>query len=131
MIFSFGLLLLLWVGGIPPTASSADARALSADSQPSASSACVKLLRSEPFQPEESPLPNYPENAKAAHVEGDVSFHLDVGSACAPEEIAIDDGPEMLRGPVENAVKNWKYCGAPEGQEIHAAIAFRLNCPAK
>jgi hypothetical protein len=28
-------------------------------------------------------------------------------------------------------VKDWKFCGVPEGQEIRATIAFRLNCPAK
>ena len=99
--------------------------------QASAPAACVKLVRSEPFQPDESPMPKYPEAAQAAHVEGDVSFHLEVGSGCAAEEIKIDEGPEMLREAVAAAVKNWKYCGVPEGQEIRAAIAFRLNCPAK
>lgn len=76
-------------------------------------------------------MPAYPPIARAAHVEGDVSFHLEVGSGCATEEIKIDDGPEALREAVANAVKDWKYCGVPEGQEIRAAIAFRLNCPAK
>lgn len=132
MIFSFGLLLLLWLGGLPhPAASVEPALAIPAASQPPAPAACVKLVRSDPFQPEESPLPKYPEDAKSAHVEGDVAFHLDVGSGCAPEDISIDDGPEILRKPVEDAVKDWKYCGAPEGQEIHATIAFRLHCPAR
>jgi len=99
--------------------------------QGSAPAACVRLARSEPFPPDEAPMPKYPEPAKAAHVEGDVSFHFEVGSGCAPEEITIDDGPEMLREPVRDAVKDWKYCGVPEGQEIRAVIAFRLNCPAK
>jgi outer membrane biosynthesis protein TonB len=93
--------------------------------------ACAKLVRSEPFPPDEAPMPKYPEAAKDAHVEGDVSFHFEVGSGCAPDEITVDSGPEMLRQSVEDAVKNWKYCGVPEGQEIHATIAFRLNCPAK
>lgn len=91
----------------------------------------MKLVRSEPFPPDESPMPKYPEAAQAARVEGDVSFHLEVGSGCATEEIKIDDGPEALRDAVANAVKDWKYCGVPEGQEIRASIAFRLNCPAK
>jgi outer membrane biosynthesis protein TonB len=96
-----------------------------------ANTECVKPGRSEPFKPDESPMPKYPEEAKAAHVEGDVTFHLVVGSGCAPEEITIDDGPKLLRESVENAVKDWKYCGVPEGQEIHAAIEFHLNCPGK
>ncbi len=107
------------------------ASAVYAEAQAPASARCVKLVRSEPFSPDESPLPKYPEAAIAARVEGDVSFHLEVGSGCATEEIKIDDGPEALREPVVNAVKNWKYCGVPEGQEIRATIAFRLNCPAK
>lgn len=93
--------------------------------------ACVKLVRSEPFQPDEAPMPKYPDAAKAAHVEGEVSFHLEVGSGCAPDEVTIDDGPKELREAVENGVKNWKYCGVPEGQEIKATIAFRLNCSSK
>jgi hypothetical protein len=97
----------------------------------SAPSACVKLVRSEPFPPDESPLPQYPEGAKSTHAEGDVSFHFEVGSGCATEDITIDEGPEIFREPVAAAVKNWKYCGVPEGQEIHATIAFRLSCPAK
>ena len=96
-----------------------------------ASDACVKLVRSEPFQPDESPLPKYPDDAKAARVEGDVSFHLEVGSGCAVDELTIDDGPKMLREAVENAVRGWKFCGVPEGQEIRATIAFRLNCQAQ
>jgi outer membrane biosynthesis protein TonB len=99
--------------------------------QAPASDACVKLVRSEPFQPDESPMPIYSDEAKAARVEGDVSFHLEVGSGCAVEEVTIDDGPEMLRGSVDKAVRDWKFCGVPEGQEIRATIAFRLNCPAK
>jgi hypothetical protein len=91
----------------------------------------VKLVRSEPFPPDESPLPAYPDAAKAAHVEGDVSFHLTVISGCATDEIGLDDGPQLLREAVENSVKDWKYCGVPEGQEIRATIAFRLNCPSK
>ena len=63
-------------------------------------------------------------------MEGEVSFHLVIGSGCLPDEVTIDDGPPMLREAVEKAVKEWKYCGVPEGQEIHAAIAFRLQCPA-
>src|SRR5947209_8538065 len=129
-LFGIGLLFALAAGVIARTADPAQPpRANGVDG--TTSEACVKLVRSEPFPPDESPLPKYPEAAKAAQVEGDVSFHFEVGSGCAPDEITVDDGPEMLRQPVEDAVKNWKYCGVPEGQEIHATIAFRLNCPAK
>jgi protein TonB len=76
-------------------------------------------------------MPVYPPIAKAARVEGDVSFHLEVGSGCAVDELTIDDGPKMLRESVEKAVKEWKFCGVPEGQQVHATVAFRLDCPAK
>jgi outer membrane biosynthesis protein TonB len=118
MLLGFGVLLVVCAG-------------LGTAAQERPASACVKLVRSEPFQPDQSPLPKYPDDAKAAHVEGDVSFHLEVGSGCAVDEFTIDDGPKLLRGAVETAVKEWKFCGVPEGQEIRATIAFRLNCPAK
>jgi outer membrane biosynthesis protein TonB len=118
VLLGFGVLLVVCAG-------------LGTAAQERPATACVKLVRSEPFQPDQSPLPKYPDDAKAAHVEGDVSFHLEVGSGCAVDEINIDDGPKMLRQAVENAVKEWKFCGVPEGQEIHAIIAFRLNCPAQ
>jgi len=140
MGFVLGVLLALSTGVVARTSHAATlftsrtmdrACAVHAAFQAAAPNACVKLVRSEPFQPDESPMPKYPDAAKEAHVEGDVSFHLEIGSGCAPEEITIDDGPETLRKAVEDAVKDWKYCGVPEGQEIRAVIAFRLNCPSK
>jgi outer membrane biosynthesis protein TonB len=140
MVFAYGLLFALLTAVAAQTADAPEpsapdttlrASAVYADAQAHASAACVKLVRSEPFPPDESPLPKYPEAARTASVEGDVSFHLEVGSGCATEEIKIDEGPEMLQEAVANAVKDWKYCGVPEGQEIRASIAFRLNCPAK
>src|SRR3954451_23312727 len=110
------VLLMLSAGRVAQAPDAATPSALSAihsAAQTPAPAACVKLIRSEPFPPDESPLPKYPEDAKAAHVEGDVSFHFEVGSGCAPEEVTIDDGPQLLREAVQNAVKDWKYCGVP------------------
>ncbi len=87
----------------------------------------VKLAKSEPFNPDSAPLPAYPPVAKDAHVEGDVMVHFEIGHSCATEEIRADEGPQPLREAVENAVKEWKYCGVPEGQEIQATVSFRLN----
>ena len=135
MVFGFVLLFALSAGVVTPKPSALRTMyrvcAVNAAFPEAGPAACVKLVRSEPFPPDESPMPAYPEPAKATQVEGDVSFHFEVGSGCATEEIKIDDGPEMLRSAVEDAVKNWKYCGVPEGQEIHATIAFLLNCPAQ
>jgi len=140
LLFGLGLLLAVPAGMFAQTADASNPAApgamyrvcaVDAGLQAPSATPCVKLIRSEPFPPDEAPLPKYPDAAKDAHVEGDVSFHFEVGSGCATEEIAIDDGPQPLREAVENAVKDWKYCGVPEGQEIHAVIAFRFNCPAK
>src|SRR4051794_38425681 len=128
-LVAFALLFAVSAGLVHSTADPAKLSAAGSQAPPAA--ACVKLVRSEPFPPDESPMPKYPDPAKEAHVEGDVTFHLTVVSGCATDEIGMDDGPQMLREAVENSVKNWKYCGVPEGQEIHATIAFRLNCSAK
>ena|SRR5947207_5122271 len=139
-LFVYGVPLALAAGVIAQTADAPKlsapgttrrAFAIYAAAQAPAPAACVKLVRSEPFSPDESPLPKYPEAAKEAHVEGDISFHLEVGSGCGTDEITIDDGPMALRETVEKAVKDWKFCQVPEGQEIRATIAFRLTCPAK
>jgi TonB family protein len=88
----------------------------------------IELAKSEPFKPDVYSAPKYPPIAKAARVEGTVSFHLKVDENCAASEITIDSGPKMLQQAVSEAVKDWKYCKSPKGQMIQASIEFRLNC---
>jgi hypothetical protein len=90
----------------------------------------AKLVRSVPFEPEVYVAPKYPPIAKAAHVEGEVAFRFKIAGNCNAEALSFDTGPVMLRQAVETAVKDWKFCRAPVGQEIQARIAFKLDCPA-
>jgi hypothetical protein len=86
------------------------------------------LVESSPVQPDNYVPPVYPPIAKAARVEGVVSFHFKVGEACTPGEVTIDGGPKLVQLGIADAVKLWKFCKASPGQEIQAKLEFRLNC---
>lgn len=104
-----------------------DARAASTLPQPS-----VRLKSSDPFRPTSSHPPAYPPLARAARVDGDVSFILDVtpdGSVSNPK---IVFGHALLRTATLDAIAAWKFPPEAAGQEIHGSVEFRTNCaPAK
>ncbi|HEX4002166.1 MAG TPA: energy transducer TonB [Candidatus Acidoferrales bacterium] len=91
----------------------------------------VRLKSSEPFQPVSFTLPKYPPISKIAHVEGDVSVSLKIGTQGSVEDVAFDSGPPLLRGAVQKAVSNWKFPHEAAHTQVHATLAFSLNCPAK
>jgi hypothetical protein len=88
----------------------------------------VNLFSSTPMQPDVFLPPIYPPIAKAASVQGVVSFHFTVGEKCAPGEVTIDSGPKLVQLGIADAVKQWRFCKASPGQQIQATIEFRLNC---
>jgi hypothetical protein len=88
----------------------------------------VHLQNSAPFQPTTSMLPEYPAIARAAHVEGAVSFKIEVDGNGGVRDIAFDSGPPLLRGAVKNAVSSWKFSEEAFNEQIRATIDFALNC---
>jgi len=88
----------------------------------------VSLQRSAPFQPTVSNLPRYPAIARAARVEGAVSFKIKVDSNGNVKDVVFDSGPPLLRGSVKNAVSEWKFPEGAFNQQIEATINFALNC---
>ncbi len=89
------------------------------------------LVRIEPSTPDSYIAPMYPPIAKAARVEGEVSFRAKIGAACTPDEVEITGGPKMLQQAVTNAVKQWCFSKVDAGRQVEGAVAFRLNCPPK
>jgi len=55
------------------------------------------------------PDPIYPDIAKAAHVQGAVTFHAIVSKTGAVEALNVIDGPAMLGQSSMEAVRQWKY----------------------
>lgn len=91
----------------------------------------VQLLSSLPVQPEEVVLPTYPPLARLARIEGDVSFTAEVDANGHASKVAFESGHPLLRGVVFDAVAGWRFSKNAAGEQIHAVIAFALNCPAK
>lgn len=86
------------------------------------------LTKISPSNPDAFIAPTYPPIAKAARVEGDISFRLKVGAACAPEQVEITAGPKLLHQSTADAVKRWRFCNLAAGQVVQGTIEFRLNC---
>lgn len=86
----------------------------------------VSLLSSVPFQPTVSVLPPYPPIARAARIEGDVTFTADIDSTGKPTHIALESGNPFLRPAVENAVAGWRF--PQESFKVRVTIDFALNC---
>jgi hypothetical protein len=56
----------------------------------------------------ESKSPTYPQMARAAHVEGDVSARLTFNAKGQATELAEWTGPDMLRQPTEDYLRSWR-----------------------
>jgi len=91
----------------------------------------VKLQSSTPFQPIKPILPKYPPIAKAAHVEGAVTFKIAVDARGAVRDITFDGGSPLLRSVVEEAVSTWKFTEEAFNQQVQATVSFALNCTNK
>ncbi len=91
----------------------------------------VHLQSSTPFQPTKPILPKYPPIARVAHVEGAVSFEVEVDGTGGVSDIAFDSGPPLLRGAVKNAVSGWRFSEEAFNKQVRGTIAFALNCPSQ
>jgi hypothetical protein len=91
----------------------------------------VRLLDSAPFQPEELVMPGYPPLARVAHVEGLVTFTVDVGSNGTATNLALVSGHPLFRETVKKATEGWRFPKEAVGQQIRATIQFATNCAAK
>lgn len=89
----------------------------------------VRLIRSFPLWPNTSVKATYPPLARLAHIQDTVSFKLAVDTEGAAKDLVFESGNPLLRGTVENLVRNWKFPKDSTGQQIEATIEFSLNCP--
>jgi TonB family protein len=88
----------------------------------------VRLLTSAPFEPEVSVLPKYPPLARAASIEGQVTFTAEIDSSGALTNVAFVNGHRLLQGVVQDALNSWKFPSNALNQQIHGTIEFLLNC---
>jgi periplasmic protein TonB len=90
----------------------------------------VVLLSSLPYRPTSYTLPKYPPLARLAHVNGQVTFTVDVASDGSASNFKLLSGHALLRLAAQTAVADWKFPAEAAGKEIQAAIEFKMNCPA-
>ncbi len=88
----------------------------------------VRLLTSVPVRPEVFALPEYPPLARLAHIEGVVSFKIEIDSDGSATNLTYQTGHPILRAAVKNAVSGWKFPKDSAHQQVQIAIEFALNC---
>jgi TonB family protein len=91
----------------------------------------VRLASSSPAQPDLVVLPKYPPLARQAHIEGSVTFTVEVGPDGSPASFTLLKGHPVLSGAVKEAVSGWKFPKETTPQLIQATIEFGLNCSAQ
>jgi hypothetical protein len=89
----------------------------------------ISLVSSVPFPPETFVPPVYPALARAAHIEGMLSFKFTVDGEGGTTNLTFESGNPLLRGVVTEAVNHWTFPKTSVGSEIKATIEFALNCP--
>jgi hypothetical protein len=96
-------------------------------SQLPASVPTVRLTRVSPSTPISSPLPKYSSIATLAHVQGEVTFTVEVDAKGYALHVFVYGTP-LLRQSVENAVRGWKFAEGDSNRQFEGAIEFALNC---
>jgi len=89
----------------------------------------VKLLSAEPFQPETLIVPGYPPLARLAHIEGKVTFTIDIDESGNTKNFKLEYGHPLLVPALEKAVADWKFQEGTLGKQTRATVEFRSNCP--
>jgi hypothetical protein len=91
----------------------------------------VLFGESSPDVPVSFIMPKYTPIARAAHVEGTVTFTLDVTSVGTVTNLSYTGAPKLklLWTSTADAVNSWQFRPEAAGNHVHASVVFRLNCP--
>jgi protein TonB len=57
----------------------------------------------------DKPAPIYPEEARAAGVQGAVILHAIISKTGTIEDLSVISGPELLQAAAADAVQRWTY----------------------
>jgi hypothetical protein len=90
----------------------------------------VSFVKSSPFQPVLSPMPEYPAIARAAGLEGLFTFTVEVKPDGGTANFAVEHGAPLIQKSVEYAVQGWVFPKQAAGQRMEVTIEFALNCHA-
>ncbi len=88
----------------------------------------VRLTSSSPLAPELFVAPPYPPIAKLAHVEGIVSFKMEIAPNGEANNLTLISGHPLLWPTVKDTASKWRFPKDAAGQQVQATIEFALNC---
>lgn len=88
----------------------------------------VALSTGAAFRPIPEPVLQYPDIARLARVEGDVSFELSVAPDGAVSDVQIRSGPTLLQKSVQAIAASWRFPTAADARVFDGVVAFRMNC---
>ena len=90
----------------------------------------VAITQSTPIAPLTPKLPDYPAAAKTAHIDGDVTIHLNIGSDGITKNVSTVSGSSILqRGTLETA-NQWQFPKQSQNTSVNATVSYRMNCSA-
>jgi hypothetical protein len=87
----------------------------------------IRLTNMSPSEPAVSALPKYPPIARLAHVQGSVSFTIEVDAEGTVLHVSAQ-GPRLLSPVVENTLRDWKFPDGDSNRRFEGSIEFALNC---
>ncbi|HEY2383349.1 MAG TPA: energy transducer TonB [Terriglobia bacterium] len=90
-----------------------------------------RTLRVEPARLLKKMIPVYPQIARTARVEGDVTIQADITESGRLENVSAIDGHPLLIDSAVEAVRQWRYAparlnGAPTRSSVNVTVRFRL-----
>ncbi|MGA3177916.1 MAG: energy transducer TonB [Candidatus Acidiferrum sp.] len=88
----------------------------------------VRLASSSPTAPEVFVAPQYPPIARLAHVEGVVSFKMEIDTNGEANNLTLISGHPLLWPAVKDAASKWRFPKDAAGQQVQATIEFNSNC---
>jgi TonB family protein len=88
----------------------------------------IRLVDSSPIAPDVFVPPVYPAIARMAHVQGTVTFTIQIDAEGAATNFVPASGSPLLHGSTKEATSSWKFPKAAAGQYVRASIEFKLNC---
>jgi len=88
----------------------------------------IRLVDSSPIAPDVFVSPVYPPIARMAHVEGTVSFTIQIDAEGAATNFVPTSGSPLLHASIKEATSGWKFPKAAAGQSVRVWLEFKLNC---
>jgi TonB family protein len=90
----------------------------------------VEISTGSALRPIPEPVLEYPDIARLARADGDVSLRLDVAPDGSVSDVQILSGLPFFAKSVAESAASWRFPRGTESRTFEGIVAFRMNCPA-